>query len=161
MDVLIDFQKLALSLATAVFHFHRKTSNLSEYSAKDICDTLIKGSSTRSSSFVLVESDLEAAFGNITLRKILKAIFPGQISFARSSRRAPAIVNYYKILFSSLDIGLFTVESLREAIMALLPRAAQDNNNDEKEDEKADGMMQYVIIKLRQTLCNCIRYSIL
>ena len=81
MEVLIDFQKLALSLATAVVHFHRKTSNLSEYSAKDICDTLIKGSSTRSSSFVLVESDLEAAFGNITLRKILKAIFFENLPF--------------------------------------------------------------------------------
>jgi len=64
-------------------------------------------------------------------------------------------VNYSKILFSSLDIGLFTVESLRDAITAQLPRATQDNNGDEKADEKADGMMQYVIIKLRHTLYNC------
>jgi hypothetical protein len=45
--------------------------------------------------------------------------------------------------------------------MNQLPYAAQDKNSDEKEEEKADGMMQYVIIKLRHTLYNYIRYSIL
>jgi len=35
--------------------------------------------------------------------------------------------------------------------MNQLPYAAQDKNSDEKEEEKADGMMQYVIIKLRHT----------
>ena len=70
-------------------------------------------------------------------------------------------MHYHKLRFLNLDIGLYTVEFLRNAIMNQLPYAAQDKNSDEKEEEKADGMMQYVIIKLCHTLYNYIRYSIL
>ena len=44
-------------------------------------------------------------------------------------------------MFVNLDIGLYTVESLRDALIARLPRAAQ---GDEKEEEKDDGMYALV-----------------
>jgi hypothetical protein len=137
MDDFNNFEKFTLAIATAVYHFHRKASNVSEYSFKDVCVALNTGSFTRSSSFTLSESDLEAAFENSTIRKSLKAIFPNQVIFQRRSIRVGTeIVNYHKIRFLSLNIGLHTVESLRDAIMNQLPRAAQVNNGDEKEDEK-------------------------
>ena len=112
--------------------------------------------------FNFPESDLEAVFEECIIRKSLKAIFPNQVIFQRRSIRVGAeIVHYHKLRFLNLDIGLYTVELLRNAIMNQLPYAAQDKNGDEKEEEKADGMMQYVIIKLRHTSYNYIRYSIL
>ena len=92
----------------------------------------------------------------------MKTIFPNQVIFQRRSIRVGTeIVHYHKIRFSSLDIGLNTVDSLCDAIMAQRPFEAQVNNGVEKEDEKMDDMMQYVLRKLRHTLCNNIRYSIL
>ena len=87
MDVLEHFQKFALAVATIVYHFHRKASEFSEYSSKDIYDALNEVSMTRSSSFILVESDSEASIENTTLRKILIAIFPNQIDFLRRAKR--------------------------------------------------------------------------
>ena len=55
-------------------------------------------------------------------------------------------MTHYKIRFSSLNIGLYTVESLRDAIMNQLPCAARENNGDEKEEEKADGNLQHVVL---------------
>ena len=147
MENLESFQKMALAVATIVYHFYRKASNVSEYSAKDIYDALNEVSMTRSSSFILLESDLEAAFENNTLRKILIAIFPNQIGFLRRTKRVDTVkTNHYKIWFLNLDIGLYAVESLRDAIMNQLPGAAQVNNGDEKEDEKADGNLQHVVL---------------
>ena len=111
MDVLEHFQNLALAVATIVYHFHRKASDVHEYYAKDIYDALNEVSMTRSSSFIIVESDLEASFENITLRKILMAIFPNQIDFLRRTKRVDTVrMTHYKIRFSSLNIGLYSVE---------------------------------------------------
>jgi hypothetical protein len=138
MDIFNDFEKFALAIATAVYHFHRKASNISEYSFKDVCVALNTGSLTRSSSFTLSESDLEAAFENSTIRKSLKAIFPNQVIFQRRSIRVcTAIVHFHKIRFSSLKIGLYTVDSVFDGIINQLPRAAQDKNGDQKEEKRA------------------------
>ena len=59
MDDLNDFQNLTLAVATAVVYFHREASNVCEYTAKEICDTVNLGSRTRSFSYNIVESDLE------------------------------------------------------------------------------------------------------
>ena len=92
MENLESFQKMALAVATIVYHFHRKASDVHEYSAKDIYDALNEVSMTRSSSFIIVESDLEASSENITLRKMLIAIFPNQIDFLRRTKRRKGTV---------------------------------------------------------------------
>ena len=78
MEVLEDFQKSALASAIAIVYFYRKASIVGEYSSKVIYDTVNSGSYTQSSSYKIVESDLEAAFGNMSIRKILNSLFPGK-----------------------------------------------------------------------------------
>ena len=101
MEVVEDFQKSALALAIALVYFYRKTSMVGEYSSKVICDTVNSGSSTRSLSYKRFESDLEALFGNISIRKILKSLFPGKVSFERRCCTMSSVkTNRYKILTS-------------------------------------------------------------
>ena len=111
-DDLID------SVAQAVIHFGHLADSRKEYKAFDIAKYLNSDRESRRRPILIYESDLEAGFGESTIRNALGRIFPHQLEFKRHNEGQGLLKkHFYKIKFLvNPDVRAFTIDSLAAAI---------------------------------------------